>query len=397
MTSFSDNNIRILLITRIIRNFYFGYLSFILPLYLKFIGFSYIVIGLYALVATISSSILVLLSGFSGDLYSRRKMLMIMSSLTIFLFMILLITRNPTIIFVTSVLGISFSAMGGGAGGGPIAPLINAMVADRIDKGRTTVYSIMTASGTFSGVAGGVFSYFVISRIYGYYHVLFITGFILAIISVALTFFIEESQTHIKNEESRNILPKKSGKKIIMISIAGAMGSLGLGIILPLMSLYFKAKGLNTSSISLIFTGSYILAGIAVIMSPYFERIFGTIKGIVIFRALGSVLLVFIPFVPVLAGAAIYIIRTAFYQMALPIRQNFSMNVFTSDERSRGSSITGIFRRLPYGVATSIGGALFAVGFFALAFISAGLLSLLDPFLYYLFFKEYSVKSTATP
>ncbi len=390
MSAFSDHNIKILLSTRIIRNFYFGYLSFILPLYLKFIGFSYITIGLYALVATIASSILVLISGFSGDLYGRRRMLIIMSSLIIFLFLALIVTRNPVVIFLTSVLGISFSAMGGGAGGGPIAPLINAMVADRVDNDRTTVYSVMTASGTFSGVAGGIFSYFVTSRVSAYYHILFITGLVLALIAVFLTFFIEESKNTNEIKEKRSVMPKKSGRKIMMISLAGAMGSLGLGIILPLISLYFKAKGLNASSISLVFTGSYVLAGIAVILSPYFERILGTVKGIVLFRALGSVLLVLIPFVPVLAGAAIYIIRTAFYQMALPIRQNFSMNVFSSDERSRGSSITGIFRRLPYGVATSIGGALFAVGLVAVAFVAAGLFSLLDPLLYYIFFKEYS-------
>jgi hypothetical protein len=59
--------------------------------------------------------------------------------------------------------------------------------------------------------------------------------------------------------------------------------------------------------------------------------------------------------------------------MALPIRQNFSMNIFSPDERSRGSSITGF---------------LFSIGMFSLAFLSAGLISTIDPILYYLFFKN---------
>jgi len=51
-------------------------------------------------------------------------------------------------------------------------------------------------------------------------------------------------------------------------------------------------------------------------------------------------------------------------------------------------SITGIFRKLPYGGASSIGGFLFSIGMFALAFFSAGLVSTIDPILYYIFFKN---------
>ncbi len=122
--------------------------------------------------------------------------------------------------------------------------------------------------------------------------------------------------------------------------------------------------------------------------SSYFERAFGTIKSIVIFRFLGSVLLIIIQLLPIAIAVLIFIIRTMFYQMALSIRQNFSMNVFSPDERSRDSSITGIFRRLPYGIASSIGGFLFSLNLFAVAFLSAGFLSTLDSILYYVFFKN---------
>ena len=73
MEAFKNKDIKILIITRVIRNFYFGYLTFILPLYLRYVGFSYVEVGLYALVATVSSSILVIISGFFGDLYGRKK------------------------------------------------------------------------------------------------------------------------------------------------------------------------------------------------------------------------------------------------------------------------------------------------------------------------------------
>ncbi|MFP3318073.1 MAG: hypothetical protein RXP98_02660 [Thermoplasmata archaeon] len=130
------------------------------------------------------------------------------------------------------------------------------------------------------------------------------------------------------------------------------------------------------------------MVGIGVNFASYFENYFDTIKSIVTFRFLGYVLLVFIPFLTLGAAVIVYILRTMFYQMALLIRQNFSMNAFSFDERSRGQSITGIFRRLPYGIASFIGGFLFSVGMFTIAFLSAGLVSAIDPVLYYVFFRN---------
>ena len=85
-----------------LRSFYFGYIAFLIPLFLVHIGFSTIYVGIYALVATISSSVLVLLSGFMGDLYSRKKTLLLMSVLPAFIFISFLFTRNFIIISLTS-------------------------------------------------------------------------------------------------------------------------------------------------------------------------------------------------------------------------------------------------------------------------------------------------------
>ncbi len=380
-------DINILMITRVLRNFYFGYLSFLLPLFLRFHGFSYIDVGLYALLTTLSSSVLVLISGFLGDLYSRKKMLVIMSSLSIFFLIIVLFTTNYTLLMVSSVFGITLSGIGGGAGGGPIAPLINAMVADRVKVRRTRIYSSLTSLGIFSAVFGSLLSAVISAKYANYFTILFTVALVLSVVSVMLTMSISEWKVE-RAPQKKKVLPTKSGKNIMYISFAGAFGSLGLGIILPLISIWFHDAGLSTSIISVIFMVSYIASGITVNFSSFFERWIGSINSIVLFRALGSVLLIFIPFVPILFSVIIFIARTAFYQMALPVRQNFSMNVFNPEERSRGSSITGIFRRLPYGFATELGSVMFTLGIASLAFVSAGLISVLDPVFYYVFFKN---------
>ena len=380
-----------------LRSFSFGYISYLVPLYLYHIGFSIVEVGIYAFVATIASASLLLLSGFLGDLYSKRNTLILVSILPGLAFLAFLLTRNFYIVFATALFGLSFSAIGGGAGGGPVAPVMNALVADIVERPkRTRTYSNLMIISILGAILGG----FVASRlevaVASYYFVLFLIAFILTIISIFLMLFLEERRVKRKEpsaeEKKSGVLPTKSVKNIGMISVAGMMGSLGLGVVTPLMSIYFSIIGFSDTEISDIFTLSYVAAGIGVVFASFFERSFGSINSVVVFRLLGSGLFVLIPFVSPILAAVVYISRTGIYQMALPIRQNFQMSVITSSERARGNSLTGISRRIPYGVATTFGSYLMALGAYAIMFSFAGIVSLLDPILYYIFFSKMSAE-----
>jgi hypothetical protein len=375
-----------------LRSFYFGYIAFLIPLFLVHIGFSTIYVGIYALVATIASSVLVLLSGFMGDLYSRKKTLLLMSVLPAFIFISFLFTRNFIIISLTSLFGITFSAIGGGAGGGPVAPILTAFVADKTDPAnRTRIYSILMIVSIVAAIAGSSTSALLEIYIANYYQVLFLIALVLNLTSVAITLLLEDTKIR-KHKEKTPTIKMESGGNILKIGLSGAFGSVGLGVVTPIISLYFHDVGLPAYIISEIFTGSYIAAGIAVVFSTYMERFFGAIYAIGIFRTLGSVLFIIIPFVPPIVAGVIYAIRTGFYQLALPIRQSFQMELLKPEERARGNSLTGIARRLPYGASTTFGSFLLSAGYITLMFSFAGFVSLLDPVLYVIFFRKYNRK-----
>lgn len=384
--------IPILGVIRGLRSFYFGYISFLIPLFLKSIGYSYVEVGLYALVATIASAALVLVSGFMGDLYSKKKTLLIMSGLPALIFITFLFTHNFIITFITALFGISFSAIGGGAGGGPVAPIMTAFVADKVSSsGRTRIYSILMIVSIVSAIAGSSVSSVFEKYISDYYAYLFSLALILNLISIGLTFLLEDTKIR-KREvgEKRDVIPTKSGMNILKIGLSGALGSAGLGVVTPILSLWFLQIGLHPYAISLIFTSSYAAAGLGVVFSSRVERIFGPIYAIGIFRTLGSVLFVAMPFLPPLVAGGVYALRTGFYQMALPIRQSFQMGILKPSERARGNSLTGIARRLPYGVSTTFGSFLLSMGSIIFMFSFAGVVSLFDPILYVFFFRKYN-------
>jgi len=373
-----------------LRSFYFGYIAFLIPLFLKQVGFSVVEIGIYALVATIASSGLVLLSGFMGDLYSKKKTLLIMSGLPAFIFVTFLLTHNFVLLFLTSVLGITFSAIGGGAGGGPVAPILTAFVADKVSSAsRTWIYSALMLVSIISAIAGSSTSAVFEKYVSDYYTDLFAIALILNIASLFLTLLLEDTSIKRVKGKKTQIMPKNSGRNIAKIGLSGAMGSVGLGVITPIISLWFHQIGLPTYVISLIFTASYVASGVGVLFASTMERWLGAIYAIGIFRGLGSGLFILMPFVPPMVAGAIYAVRTGLYQLALPIRQNFQMTILDPGERARGNSLTGIARRLPYGVSTTFGSFLLSIGAIAFMFSFAGIVSLFDPILYVYFFRKY--------
>ncbi len=373
-----------------LRSFYFGYIAFLIPLFLKQVGFSVVEIGIYALVATIASSGLVLLSGFMGDLYSKKKTLLIMSGLPAFIFVTFLLTHNFVLLFLTSILGITFSAIGGGAGGGPVAPILTAFVADKVSSAsRTWIYSALMLVSIISAIAGSSTSAVFEKYVSDYYTDLFAIALILNIASLFLTLLLEDTKIKRVKGRKTQIIPKNSGRNIAKIGLSGAMGSVGLGVITPIISLWFHQIGLPTYVISLIFTASYVASGVGVLFASTMERWLGAIYAIGIFRGLGSGLFILMPFVPPMVAGAIYAVRTGLYQLALPIRQNFQMTILDPGERARGNSLTGIARRLPYGVSTTFGSFLLSAGAIVFMFSFAGIVSLFDPILYVYFFRKY--------
>ena len=383
-----------------LRSFYFGYIAFLIPLFLKQVGFSVVEIGIYALVATIASSGLVLMSGFMGDLYSKKKTLLIMSGLPALIFVTFLLTHNFVLLFLTSILGITFSAIGGGAGGGPVAPILTAFVADKVSSAsRTWIYSVLMLVSIISAIAGSSTSAVFEKYVSDYYTDLFAIALILNIASLFLTLLLEDTKIKRVKGKKTQIMPKNSGRNIAKIGLSGAMGSVGLGVITPIISLWFHQIGVPTYVISIIFTASYVASGVGVLFASTVERWLGAIYAIGIFRGLGSGLFILMPFVPPMVAGAIYAIRTGLYQLALPIRQNFQMTILDPGERARGNSLTGIARRLPYGVSTTFGSFLLSAGAIVFMFSFAGIVSLFDPILYVYFFRKYkkeNVVETAT-
>ena len=387
----AERDLWILGTIRVARSFSFGYVAFLLPLYLRHAGLTDAMIGLYALLATLSSALLTLASGYLGDLYSRKWTLMWVSLLPVGTYSIVLSgSRSVSLLMASSAFGLTLSPMGGGAGGGPVAPLQTAMVASRASGlRRTRIYSTLSSLSIVSALAGGAASSVVIRLMpRSYYHLLFLLALAIALGTTALVPLISDEPDRALRQPRAGVLPRRSARNVGKVSLAGMMGSLGLGMVLPLLPVYFRDVGASSLEVSLIYDASYALAAVAVLFAHRAEEALGRVRSVLVFRGLGTALLAPIPFIhSVPLAGAVYAMRTALYQMALPIRQSLTMDLYAPEERSRGLSISGVARRLPYGVAAQVGSILLQAGAYALLFSAAAAVGILDPVLYYVFFR----------
>ncbi|WP_291998688.1 MFS transporter [Caldivirga sp.] len=387
-----NRNVKALVASRIIRSFSFGYLSFTIPLYLKSIGFNPALIGLYFMINSISSSLLVLAAGFLGDLYGRRDTLIAMSSLFTASMLIYSITTNKLAIFITSILGTTGGGgPGGGAGGGPVTPLQTSLLADNTSPvERTKVYSITTASSTASSLTGAATSYLLISMGLGDLF-LFKLSTVLSLVSLLVLLMVRRDRGRVNVNSISQILPRRSSSSVTRIAIAGSFGSLGLGMVTPLLPLWFKLYLHATElDINMIYLASYLASMVSTLLADRVERIMGRVKAISMLRSISVGLFIVMAIIPsLIVDSVLYVVRVALYMVTIPMRQSLSMEVIASEERARGLSITGLARRLPYSIGSFTAGVMMNASLFTLSMITGGLVSMLDPLLYYMFFRSF--------
>ncbi|WP_367834277.1 MFS transporter [Vulcanisaeta sp. JCM 16159] len=333
-----------------------------------------------------------LISGFLGDLIGRRDALIIMSSLFMISMAIFSVTNNKALLFITSVLGTTTgSAGGGGAGGGPVAPLQTSLLADNTESmERTRVFSLTTSIALFSSLMGSLISYTILSVGLGDL-TLFRLSLALSVISTALLALVRRDKPRIKYLGINEVLPRRSSRPITRIAIAGSLGSLGLGMVTPLLPLWFRLF-LHVSEVEIneVYTASYVVSIVLTLLARRVEGLMGRVRAISLLRSLSVSLFIVMAFIPIfIIDAVLYVIRVALYMITIPLRQSLSMELIDESERARGLSITGLARRVPYGLGSTIAGLLMDYAEFSLSMVLGGTIALLDPILYYVFFRRY--------
>jgi MFS family permease len=355
-------------------------------------GLSYEFMGAVVTVMGISTFAASIPLGIAADRFGRKSMYIagnIIAGLIIALFAL---TTDPALLLAAAVFeGISEAASLASSG---------ALLAEKAQNAqRNSVFALFgfaqsIAYGVGSIIIPGVLVFEAFGFSQGTSHaILYVILAALALSSTVILLKVTEAkrkrpppevtkeakQIH---KESRNVLAK--------YVFTSAIIALGAGMIVPLMTAWFKAAyGIPDTISGPILGVSSLFIGVATLVTPMLAKKLGLIKSIVLTQAASTIFMFTTPLAPNYAiASSIYTVRAFLMNMASPMSQSMIMGLVDEDARGAASGVNAALWRLPNALSTYIGAYLIAGGLLALPFFLASIFYSISIALFWHYFRK---------
>jgi MFS family permease len=392
---------KLLLAAKIVRTFAYGFLSVILAIYLKLIGFDDLLIGLVLTVTLVNSVIFTLIASFYADRIGRRRTLVIYAALMSISGAIFVTTENHVMLIIAAFIG-TINVTGSETGAFlTIEQSILPQTVKNIKK-RNIIFAIYNMAGTFAMSAGVLLSGLptIIQQQFGeilnqidsikpLFILYSLSGIVVIGIYLLLSNRIEvegkiaRPLTQTLSPMSKNIVGKLSGLFAID-SFAGGF------VIQSIVSFWFFTKfGADLTTLSYIFSVAGILTAFSFIVAAKIADKVGLINTMVFTHIPSNILIILVAVAPSLSVAIVfYLIRMALSQMDVPTRQSYIVAVVNKEERTAAAGITNISRNISQAISPSLTGIIINTFTLSTPFIIGGLLKIAYDIALYVNFRK---------
>src|ERR1700687_795509 len=270
---------QLLLGARIVRTFSYGFLSVILAIYLKLIGFNDILIGMVLTATLVNSVFFNLFSSAYADRIGRRKILVLYAVLMIISSVIFFVTDNYVALIIAALVG-TINVTGSEVGA--FLSLEQALLPQTVRdvQKRNSIFAIYNTVGTFAMSAGVLVSGLpsILQQHYGFDQIgaiksLFLIYAACAIVVLAI-YLVLSKNIEVKDGapksglSTKNISPKSRGI-IAKMSSLFAVDSFGGGFVIQsIVSFWFYTRfGADLSTLSYIFAIAGVLTALSFMAS----------------------------------------------------------------------------------------------------------------------------------
>jgi len=379
---------KLLLCARIVRTFSYGFLSIILAIYLKLIGFNEVLIGVVLTATLVNSVIFNLISSAYADKIGRKKILTIYAILMVLSAVIFFLTNNYVALIIAALIG-TINVTGSEVGA--FLSLEQAILPQTVKdiKKRNSIFAIYNMVGTFA-MAGGVLvsglPNFLVQH-YGLAQInairtLFIFYAVLALvvtgIYLALSKKIEIQVQDGQRVPQKSISPKTRGIITKMSSLFAVDSFAGGFVIQSIVAFWFYSKfGADLSVLSYIFSVAGVLTALSFLVATKIASKIGLINTMVFTHIPSNILLILLAFAPNFSVAILlYLARMGLSQMDVPTRQSYIVSIVNENERVAAASITNTSRNVAQAVSPSLAGAVIQVLSLSTPFVIGGILKI---------------------
>jgi MFS family permease len=393
---------KLLLAARTLRTFAYGFLSVILAIYLKLVGFEDFYIGLILTATLVNSVIFTLIASFYADRVGRRKILIMYAALMSLSGLIFFLTTNYIALIISALIGtINVTGTETGAFLSIEQAVLPQMVND-INK-RNTVYALYNMVGTFAMSAGVLLSGLpqILEQQYGLSQIesirpLFLLYSIIGLAVLGIYYLIsnkvEVRINSMRHKPLRETLSPKSKQIVGKLSSLFALDSFAGGFVIQsIVSLWFFTKfGVDLTTLSYIFSIAGVLTAFSYLAAAKIADRIGLINTMVFTHIPSNILIILVAFAPTFPLAvALYLARMALSQMDVPTRQSYLVAVVKENERTAAAGITNISRNITQSISPSIAGYILqSLSILSAPFVLGGALKIVYDVALYFNFKS---------
>lgn len=348
-----NHSFRFLLISRASRSIGLIFITLSSPLYLLYLHYSILIIGVIYVFVIISSIILSVGIGMLGDRVGFKTSLLVGEIPALFISVVLTFTINRDLILI----GIILSGTAGTPGGmrGAFSPGMTAYVAknwpqniDRVKK-----IGMITAISSVGSIIGAIMLYIhaYVSILFGFvgaFRFLFGIAFALIATSFLSLMFLKEKPAIKKKEK---IMKKSSGKYTARVVLTNVVNGSGLGLAMVLIAPWFELRyQITPSQVGFIFIWAYLATAIGSYTAGrfYSGNRASSLKYASGTRILQGILILAVALSPFLiASEVIYAFRSAVAGFGSPNRTAVNVSGIEATDYGASTSIQGVASRLP--------------------------------------------------
>ncbi|MGC8709475.1 MAG: MFS transporter [Thermoplasmata archaeon] len=389
MLSWIEKPGKLLFITKALRVFSYGFMSLVLPFYLRYLNFSLEFIGIVITLSILTGVFFNIFVGIYAERLGRKRSLQIFSLFMLFSSILFLLGDWISII-VASIFGVISVT---GTETGPFLSIEQAALTKfSKDERRTLTFSFYNFIGytfsalgsLFSGLPGLFFnqgiSYSILLSIFG------INGLLLFYIYSILGDSLE-----IKNKSIKIKLSPEARKIMLKLSLLFSIDAFGGGFIIQsILSLWFRIRfNIMLGEQSWIFFIGGIITALSFFLAERIARKIGLLNTMVFTHLPSNIFLLLIAFAqtPTLAIILLFL-RQSLSQMDVPTRQSYMMAIVKPEERVALSSATNIPRALAQAGSPYLSTYSLALGILSLPFILSGSLKIIYDILIFITFRN---------
>ncbi|HKW78519.1 MAG TPA: MFS transporter [Candidatus Limnocylindria bacterium] len=375
---------KLLLVTRALRTFAYGYLGVVLALYLEALGLDAVGIGLVITLAIAGSAAMTILWSLLADRVGRRRTVGVMA--------LLMAAGGLLFALATGAGWLALGALSGtiSATSSEVGAFITVEQAilpqTAPDSRRTFLFALYNAIGNLAGavgaIAAGLVPLFVALGLRGAdaYRPLFVVYALVGLLNLALFLRLSDQVEVARIEGAKRLtaMGPSRGRIARLALLFGVDAFAGGFVATSIVSYWFHLRfGLGAGELAPIFFAANALSGLSFFAASWVARRVGLLNTMVFTHLPSNLLLMLVPLMPSASAAILtYLARTSISQMDVPTRQSYTMAVVDPSERTAAAGITNVARSVATAISPSLAGYALAVAATGLPFYIGGALKI---------------------